>query len=351
MSDQVQVFWDPYLQAFVIELLNRNRSPSAASPIVVTPDDFQAPPTRTASFVMNPNAPLGSFRNPIPHSSEPATIAVKPTPVATPTPATQASAHPPLWPQMNTAPLGSFLNPFPHRAFMPLGNATTSPPPAPGPAPTPTSSSQAQPPTVTPDQGWQPTAAEVDALFGPPPLNPSTPDEAPQHPVPVTSHPTPASATSSRDERHTRTPGPRRVHFQDEEARVKANEDAAARAAAQARQNEAEVLDFTDADPARRLHSTRRKPPTPMPSTTFPIPPPAPVQSTSRPLQPESRNSSAGSFIDPLGGEGQYERWPLCTVCEDRPVMIRKNGIGFCDACFGQACAAEEVRKRADRRG
>ncbi|KAL8967643.1 MAG: hypothetical protein Q9197_005322 [Variospora fuerteventurae] len=64
---------------------------------------------------MNPNAPRGSFHNPIPHLSE-----------------------------SSTAPLGSFHNPFPHGAFKPLESAAYAPAPAPPSAAASTRSAQAR---------------------------------------------------------------------------------------------------------------------------------------------------------------------------------------------------------------
>ncbi|KAI4149991.1 MAG: hypothetical protein L6R39_002376 [Caloplaca ligustica] len=346
MSEEVQIFWDPYLEAFIIEIPSRNRSSSATPPIVVTPDDFQAPPTRTTAFVMDPNAPLGSFHNPIPHPSEPVNTALVPMPMITSGPASQARL---LWPPTNTGPLGSFQNPFPHEASTAPGNTSCSSPPVLAPT---SPSTPAQPHAATPEQGWRPTATEIEALFGTPSPHPLPHKEAPPHPIRGGPQPTERTATEPVEKPSTRTPGARHVHFQGEEDRQRANEDAAARAAAQARQNEAEVLGFTDLNAADRLGSTHRRPPTPKPSATGQVASSTSSPSTTRPLQPESRSSSTSSFIDPLptSGEYKYERWPLCAVCENRPVMIRKSGTGFCDACFGQACAAEELRKRGDRR-
>lgn len=370
MSDQVQIFWDPYLQAFIIEVSNRNRSPSAAPPIEVTSNDFQAPPTRTASFSMNLNAPLGSFYNPIPHSSDLATMAANPTPSATPIPTTQASLHPPSWPTPSTAPLGSFHNPIPDGVLMPPGIAAFNLPSGPPRFPVSTPDIPPRPYAPSLEQSWQPKAAKIDALSGPPPPKPSPPNGAAQIPLPTAAPaPAPERGSDSPSELNTvlnasqprthqaanparqsprRTRSGRRVHFQDKEARTQATREAEARAAARARRNEEEVLDFTDANAANRLNSTHRRPPTASPRATFPERPPTPTRSTSQSLQPESRNSSTGSFVDPRG-EWEFGRWPICTVCENRPVMINKSGIGFCDACFGQACAAEEARKRRDR--
>ncbi|KAI4186331.1 MAG: hypothetical protein LQ346_005714 [Caloplaca aetnensis] len=360
MSDQIQIFWDPYLKAFVIEVPTRNRSPSAPPPIVVTPDDFQAPPTQTASFSMNSNAPLGSFFNPIPHPSDPATMAASPVSMQIPTQAAQAPAQF-LWPQTATAPLGSFQNPVPYEICTPTGSAA-SPPTA-----VPSTASAATPGYAAQPQDWQPTTADSKVSSCPPAQNSSPPTGTIQQLLPnaaAASSPDPGMSLSSESSaiidslqptthegRSTRRPNRsrsnsgRRVYFNDEAARIRASRDAEAEASARARDNEAEVIEFTDVEAANRVRSRRGMTRTAVPSTTSSFL----AQPSSMPLQPESRSSSSGSFID-SGREWGYERWPLCTVCDDRPAMIKKSGIGFCDACFGQACAAEEARKRGSQR-
>ncbi len=360
MSDRIQIFWDPYLKAFVIEVPTRNRSPSAPPPIVVTSDDFQAPPTRTASFSMNPDAPLGSFFNPIPHSSDPATMAANPMSMQNSTQAPLAPAQL-LWPQTASAPLGSFQNPVPYEKCTPTGSASSPPPAISSTASAGTPGSAAQP------QVWQATTANTEVSFCPPPQNPSPSTGTYQQLLPNAAaasspdrcmslssessaiidslRPTPHEGRSTRRRNPSRSNSGRRVHFKDEAARKRASRDAEAEAGARARENEAEVVEFTDVEAANRVRSTRGMTRTTMPSTTSSLL----AQPSSMPLQPKSRNSSSGSFID-SGRDWGYERWPLCTVCEDRPAMIKKSGIGFCDACFGQACAAEEARKRGSQR-
>ncbi|KAL8718456.1 MAG: hypothetical protein Q9225_004404, partial [Loekoesia sp. 1 TL-2023] len=165
MSEQVQIFWDPYLKAFVIEVPNRNQPSSATPPLVVTPEDFQAPPTRAATFVVNPNAPLGSFYNPIPHPSESATAPVNTMPTNSPNPAFQASVHTPSWPQDPSAPLGSFHNPYPHGAFHPLAAVVQAPTPTPGSTPTHPATTPGSPQPLAPEPAWQPTAADFKEIF------------------------------------------------------------------------------------------------------------------------------------------------------------------------------------------
>lgn len=422
MSDQVQIFWDSYLKALVIEFPDRRPSPSQPPPIVVSPDHFQAPPTRAATSVMDSNAPLGSFYNPIPYPSEvAATGAVQPVPVNSPDPASQTPVHPPLWPQDSSAPLGSFSNPYPHGSPLPPVAAMQAPTPTPAPAISPPA------PDPTPSQptfepAWQPTAADFDEMFNHATSNPSpvtTPggpsamsnttevyDEAERRrilneiveeiiiqqsisrrtsPPPLPPPPRSQSQPQSSSSTPSLTPSTRQVHFQNKGSHLQATQAAAARAAERARQNEAEVLGFIDADEANRLRSTYRRPPTPMtnPGSAFQ---PSTAPSTTSPYAPHSPNSSTESVIDTLSqpgspipasplrnpgfstsaaashasrannannreGEREFERWPLCTICEDRPVTIRKGGLGFCDGCFGRACAAEEGRRgRGERR-
>lgn len=379
MSDRVQVFWDPYLKAFMIKVPSRIRSPSTTASIVVTPDDFQALPPRTDSFIMNPNAPRGSFHNPIPHLSESVTAA------ATPAAAAQAAVPTSTWTRSNTAPLGSFHNPFPHGAFKPLESAAYAPAPAPPSAPASTRSTQVTSHVSPSDRRWLPSAAEFDALFSYPGLNTSSLDGTAQHPAP-TSPSAPAPITLPRPQPSTprgngeppsagnlvpdafqptsqhptnpchqsspRVLDSRRVRFEEDQGRAQASQDAAMRAAARARENEAEVHEFTDSNAAGRLGLPYRRPPTPMPRPRPPTAQSTAEDPTDRVLQPGSRNSSTGSFVDPntMSGNVAYERWPSCTVCDDRPATIQKSRICFCDACFGQACAAEELRKKMSRR-
>ncbi|KAL8899248.1 MAG: hypothetical protein Q9207_006291 [Kuettlingeria erythrocarpa] len=359
MSDRIQIFWDPYLKAFVIEVPTRIRSPSATPPILVTPENFQAPPTRTASLSMNPNAPLGSFFNPIPHPSDAATMAASPVSNKSPTQAPLAPAQL-LWPRTASAPLGSFQNPVPY------GNRTHTGSAASPPAAVSSTASAATPGSTAQPQVWQASTANTEVSFCPPPQNPSPPSGTFQQLLPnaaAASSPDPGMSLSSKSSAiidslqptihegrstprrdQSRSNSGRRVHFNNEAARIRAGRDAEAEAGARARENEAEVVEFTDVGAANRVRSTRGMTRTAVPSTTSSFL----AQPSSMPLQPESRNSSSGSFIDP-GRDWGYERWPLCTVCGDRPAMIKKSGIGFCDACFGQACAAEEARKRGSQ--
>lgn len=379
MSEQAQLFWDHYLKTFVIEVPSRNRSPTAAAPIAATPDNFRALSPMTASFVTNPNAPRGSFFNPIPHLAKPATVA------ATPGPTSQASVYSFMCPQPNAAPLGSFHNPIPHGAFKPLENGAFAPASAALSPPAATVSAHATSVAFPPNRRWRPSAVEINTLFSSPRQSTLSPNRTAQHPGPTPSvaparitlnrprAPTPrgngeqssarnfgpsASQSSSQGTtnlRHQSLPRAidfRHVRFEDEQARAQASHDAASRAAARARENEAEVLEFTDANAAVRLGLPYRGLPTPGSRSIHPK-----LQSTvqhpvTRALQPESRNSSTGSFKDAntRSSDVAYERWPLCTVCDNGPATIHKSGVRFCNACFGQTCAAEEVRKRMSRK-
>ncbi|KAL8645504.1 MAG: hypothetical protein Q9210_006671 [Variospora velana] len=328
---------------------------------------------------MNSNAPRGSFHNPIPYFSEPVTAA------ATPAPAAQAAVPSSTWTRSNTAPLGSFHNPFPHEACKPLECAAYAAAPAPPSVPASTTSAKATSHVCPPDRRWLPSTAEVDALFSYPGRNNSSLEGTAQHPAPTpTSAPAPislhrpqASTPRGNSEQpsarnlvpntfqptfqhptnpcHLSSPrglDSRRVRFEEDQGRAQASQDAAMRAAARARENEAEVHEFTDSNAAGRLGLPYRRPPTPMPRSRPPTAQSAAEDPTDRALQPESRNSSTGSFVDPntTSGNVVYGRWPSCTVCDDRPATIQKSGICFCDACFGQACAAEELRKKMSRR-
>ncbi|KAL8752717.1 MAG: hypothetical protein Q9184_005648 [Pyrenodesmia sp. 2 TL-2023] len=275
MSDRVRIFWNPYLKAFVIEVPARNHSPSATPPIVVTSDDVQAPPTRTATFLMNPNAPLGSFYNPIPHSSAPTDMAASPMSIQVPTQVAPQPAQLP-WPQDPTAPLGSFQNPVPYESCMHAGSAASPPPAVSSPASDATAGLTAQP------QDWHPTTADIGTPFSPPPPNPSPNNGTMQHLVPNavpapspdrdmplsfdinaisdSLQPNTPEERSSYRQIPTRSNSGRRVHFHDEEVRTQASRDAEARAAARARENEAEVHDFIDAESANRQGSTRWRP-------------------------------------------------------------------------------------------
>ncbi|KAL9013133.1 MAG: hypothetical protein Q9173_002151 [Seirophora scorigena] len=296
MAEQAQLFWDQYLKTFVIEVPSRNRSPTAAAPKAATPDDFRAPATMTASFITNPNAPRGSFFNPIPHLAEPVTAA------ATPGPASQASVYSSMCPQPNAAPLGSFHNPIPHGAFKPLENGAFAPASAPSSPPAATGGAHATSVAFPPDRTWQPSAAEIDTLFSSARLTTLSPNRTAQHPGttrpvaptriifnrpqaptpygngelssardvgPTASQPSSQCATNLRHQSSPRAVDFRRVRFKDEQARAQASQDAASRAAARARENEAEVLEFTDTNAAERLGVPYRGLP---PGTTAGVP-------------------------------------------------------------------------------
>ncbi|KAL8837888.1 MAG: hypothetical protein Q9170_002363 [Blastenia crenularia] len=395
MSDQVQVFWDPYLKTFLIGVPNRSSLPSAAPPIVVTPASYQVATTRAVTFLMDPDAPLGSPYNPIPPSPKTARSGIMyPTPASHQIPAQQSTIHPPPWPQDPTAPLGSYRNPYPYGTPLPppiiASTPASTPPPASAPLPVPANVTYTQKQTPSFGPAWQPTADDFDKLFtttasskSPSPRsNPSTPILSGHSGIPnITSvyketkvqviasgavdkpisHNTQPSSSPSHPHSTNPTSNSPHVHFQDQATLARAAEAAAARA----RQNEAEVQDYIDSNAARTLRSALRRPPTPSPTSAFQPP-------SAAPRRTPSPTSSTGSTIDPLLGteaplpaapsrnpgfssrstsarssvrNDGYERWPLCAVCGDRPETIRKRGIGFCATCFGQACAAEEVRR------
>ncbi|KAL8934213.1 MAG: hypothetical protein Q9216_006016, partial [Gyalolechia sp. 2 TL-2023] len=345
MSEQVQVFWDSYLKAFVIEKPNCNSSASAR-PIVVSPDDSLAPPTRAAAFVMDSNAPLGSFHNPIPHPSEAATTGVgHPIPASSPDSASQTPVYPPLWPRDSSAPLGTFSNPYPHGAPIPPVAAKRTPAPDQAPAVPPATNPTPSQSTAKPV--WQPTAGDFDEMFNhttPKTSSSTTPANQPVTSSPAKSNdeagrrrildeiieqvmfqqsisrrtspsplpPPPKSQAHSQPQSPSPTtsasPSTRQVHFQDEASRAHATQAAALRAAERARQNEAEVAGFIDADEAHRLHSTSRRLPTPMPDPGGHVhQPPAtstPDPSNSHKTPRSSTSSSTESFSDTLSQPG-----------------------------------------------
>ncbi|KAI4179499.1 MAG: hypothetical protein L6R41_007810 [Letrouitia leprolyta] len=397
---------------------------------------------------MDPNAPLGSFHNPIPYPSEAtAASAVHPIPMTFPNPgfSTPTPAHTPSWLQDPSAPLGTFSNPYPQEAPVPPVAAPQAPTPAPAPAvppppppppPPATNPATTQPTPVTP---WLAAAADINQMFDemfshasptPSPINtpaipptasntttlyqeverqrmlneiieeviiqqtssrrtsptPPPPPPPPRPPLPPQPHPQPPSPNPNPNNRY--------VHFQNEVLRAQAAQAAALRAAERARQNEAEVQGFVDAEEATRLRSlyqNRPQPPIPMsntshtyPSRTAPPPPhhhhpPSPTSSTESVIDAFSQQGShipASTLRNPgfsrstpsnetpsgLGGreidserergrgrETEYERWPLCAICEEKPVLIQKAGVGFCNGCFGRACAAEKGRRGRGR--
>ncbi|KAI4279821.1 MAG: hypothetical protein L6R38_004938 [Xanthoria sp. 2 TBL-2021] len=380
MSNQVQIFWDPYLEALVYETPNQN-PPSVPPPAVVTPDEFQAPPTTVATFLRNPNAPLGSFHNP--HLDPSSTEAGVPPHLNMATPA--ASVHPQAtiqWQPDPSAPLGSYWNAHP---YAPPSPAT---PAAAPPTPLNVLSQQYDQPNHQMSLPTQPTWQEDFArMFNSMNLN------SPVSDPPVQAQPAANwSATAEAPSIQAATPNPlpprsrhrhrprsrsndrssgRHVRFADEGARIRANTQAAMMAALRAEENEMETREYIDAltvIPPRR----HRRRPTPMPPPTI-----------SEPEPPQSRSSSTASTIDPLTTRGApipaapsrnpgfhdprrevpprtgrsemaevgtHEMWPRCTVCEDRPATIRKFGIEFCEGCYGQALVAEERRGRSRER-
>ncbi|KAI4238366.1 MAG: hypothetical protein L6R40_005728 [Gallowayella cf. fulva] len=428
MSDQIQIFWDPYLQSYIIEVPEPDLSPSEPPPIVVTPDDFQAPPTNLASFVRDPNAALGSFTNPHPYIPSATATATVPEENRNMAAAGAATAIPPTtnpWLRDSSAPVGSLQNPHPY--VTPTSAPASAPESAPASAPAPVVAPAPSSTTTLDytgtgfhhlapqDQPWQPSAADIDALFNtiqllPPKSNPqaSTPQAPPQRSPPQPSPPHPDSsqqpstqtqtsdATSSARRRRRRPRSRSRSHshgrhlrFASPDTRALANAEAAARANLIAIQNEIETRAYIDAFAPMPHH----RPPTPMPippmmsgalnppATQPPALPPQPTSAAYPSAQPShSRSSSTASTIDPLTathapipaapsrnpgfhdprrGEGspatvgraeqleevEFEVWPLCAVCEDRPATIQKSGIRFCDGCFGQAWAAEGRRR------
>ncbi|CAO1600098.1 hypothetical protein XANCAGTX0491_003802 [Xanthoria calcicola] len=363
MSDQVQIFWDPYLGTLVFETPNLN-PPSLPPPAVVTPDEFQAPPTTVAIFQRDPNAPLGSFQNPHPPSTE----AGVPYPnMATPA----ASAQPQAtiqWQLDPSAPLGTYRNAHPYipptpaaappaptwqadfaRIFNSMNlNPSTSEPPVPGPPP------QAQP------------AADALATAAAP-----SPQATIPNPPPSSPHRRHRPRSHSRDRSSS---SGRHVRFADEGARLRANTAAAAQANRRALENELETREYIDASNAIPPRRHRRRTPTPPPAASAWNPTPAP---------PQPRSSSTASIIDPLTTRdapipaapsrnpgfqdprrdapagtrraemaevGMHERWPRCTVCEDLPATRGRSGIGVCEECYKEGFVAEERRGRSEER-
>ncbi|KAL8772088.1 MAG: hypothetical protein Q9209_002754 [Squamulea sp. 1 TL-2023] len=385
MSNQVQIFWDPYLKAFVLEIPNPNPA-SVPPPIVVSPDDFQATPTKVAYFVRDPNAPLGSFLNPIP--DPPSTGAGVPR-SSMATPAAPALPQGTIqWQPDPSAPLGSYGNAYP---YVPPAQRTpaTAVPQSPA-EPTPVHGHANAQASIPSEPTWQPNQADFNRLFNTVNPNPPVSDLATPAQPAVTQRTTAQASTTQaapanpstttyrqrqpRTRSRSRSNG-RHVRFADDTTRTRANAEAAARAHQTAQANEIETREYIDAHaPMPRL----RHSPTPIPPPTTDQP------STS---SPHSRSSSTASTIDPLTAQGApipaapsrnpgfhdprrstgavsttpanvgqgeaevgaYEVWPPCTVCEDRPATIRKFGIGFCDGCFGQAWAAEERRRGRSR--
>ncbi len=369
MSDQVQIFWDPYLETLVFETPNLN-PPSVPPPPVVTPDEFQTPPTTVAIFQRDPNAPLGSFQNPHPPSTG---VDILPFNMATPA----ASVQPPAtiqWQLDPSAPLGTYRNAHP---YIPPTPAT---PAAAPPAPTwqadfarifdsmNLNPSTSEPPVPDPPLQAQP-AADGSATAAAP---------SPQAPIrtspPSSPHRRYRPRYRSRD-RSSSSSG-RHVRFADEGARLRANTEAAAQASRRALENELETREYIDAA-ANAIPPYRHRPRTP-------TPPPAAVSSLNpTPSSPQTRSSSTASIIDPLTTRdapipaapsrnpgfqdprreapartrrsemaevGTHERWPRCTVCEDLPATRGRSGIGICEGCYKEGFVAEERRGRSEER-
>lgn len=388
MSNQVQIFWDPYLEALVFETPNQN-PPLVPPPTVVTPDEFQAPPTNLATFLRDPNAPPGSFHNPHPDPSS--TEAGVPPHLIMATPAASVLPQATIqWQPDPSAPLGSYWNAHPYVPPTPATPAAAAPP---APLNVPTHQyDQPNPQMALPMQpAWQEDFAR---MFNSMNLN-SPVSDPPVSGPPVQAQPAAnGSATTEAPSIQTATPNPlpprsrhrhrprsrsrdrssgRHVRFADEETRIRANTQAAMMAALRAEENEMETREYID---ALTVIPPRRRRPTPMP-------PPATSESNARPEPPQSRSSSTASTIDTLTTRGApipaapsrnpgfhdprrgapartgrsemaeigtYEIWPRCTVCEDRPATIRKFGIEFCEGCYGQALVAEERRGRSRER-
>ncbi|KAL8998829.1 MAG: hypothetical protein Q9169_002167 [Polycauliona sp. 2 TL-2023] len=377
MSDQIQVFWDPYLNALIFETPNTNPTSALPSPIV-TPDEFQAPPSTVATFIRDPNAPLGSFHNPHPHLTSTDT-GITPLSTAAPT----ASVFPQgsiQWQPDLSAPVGSYMNAHP---YVPQ---TLASPPAAAFAPPLVPTQQQDDPVHQTAMPTQPTwEADVARMFAAmnhhnpgsePPTqatqaaDASATSEAPSTQAAVT-EPTPPTTrrrhrATSRSRNSSRA---RRVRFADEMARIRANTEAAAQASRRAYENEMENKEYIDA--LTEVPPRHRRP--------TPVPAPGTAGLDARPETPQSRSSSTASTIDPMTAQGApipaapsrnpgfrdprraapartghsevavvgaYETWPLCTMCEHRPATIRKSGISFCDGCLGQALVAEERKGR-----
>ncbi|KAL8862260.1 MAG: hypothetical protein Q9178_001269 [Gyalolechia marmorata] len=347
MSNQVQIFWDPHLKTFVLEVPNSN-SPSVPPPTIVSPEDFQAPPTKVATFIRDPNAPLGSFGNPIPHPS--AIIQWQPDP---------------------SAPIGTYGNAHPYLPQTPVTPATASPAPSVGPT-----HPYIHPAVSDPQAHAQPTGG-----------GPATTQSSSTHAGTSNPHSTPRHESRPRSRSRSRSGG-RHVRFADAQTRIRANAEAAAEANLRALEDERETREYIDT----HAPMPRRRPPTPMPPTMsggwVPHPtsfgPQSKTDPRANPVQ--SRSSSTASTVDPLSTygapipaapsrnpgfrdprhngdpmalatmglyeeaeDGAYETWPSCAMCEDCPATVVMSGLKFCAGCFGQALAAEE-RSRGRRR-
>ncbi|KAL8925849.1 MAG: hypothetical protein Q9172_002053 [Xanthocarpia lactea] len=367
MSNQVQIFWDPHLKTFVLEVPNPN-SPSAPPPTIVSPEDFQAPPTKVATFIRDPNAPLGSFGNPIPHPS--AIIQWQPDP---------------------SAPLGTYGNAHPYLPQTPVTSAAASPAPSIGPTHPYIQASQLASILTNPisqaNLDSNPAVSDPQAHAQPTGVGPTTTQASSTHTGTSNPQSTPRQESGPESRSRSRSRG-RHVRFADAQTRIRANAEAAAEANLRALEDERETREYIDT----HAPMPRRRPPTPMPPRMsggwVPHPtsfgPQSETDPRANPVQ--SRSSSTASTVDPLSTYGApipaapsrnpdfrdprrngdamalatiglyeeaensaYETWPSCAMCEDRPATVVMSGVKFCAGCFGQALAAEE-RSRGRRR-
>ncbi|KAL8800171.1 MAG: hypothetical protein Q9182_005372 [Xanthomendoza sp. 2 TL-2023] len=318
------------------------------------------------TFTRDPSAPLGSFENPHPYegptaATHPAT-ATAPASVQASTPTARTTHHgdQPDPPTTTLEDIASYMDP---EEIDVLFNILDANPTASDPQP-------ANPPAST-----QPPA----------PPQPTTPQPPPTQLPPPTTHHHHRQQSPSRSRSRSRSHN-RHVRFTSPETRQRANTEAANRAHHRAIQTERETRNYIDTTPPLPRH---RRPPTPMPlfppmmSGALPTPSDVPQQTPAS----HSRSSSSASTTDPLNTpaapipaapsrnpgfhdprrttttptinptrqrqatvsrpepeEGDYDIWPRCAVCDDRPATIHKSQIHFCDGCFGQACAAEWSR-------
>ncbi|KAL8671673.1 MAG: hypothetical protein Q9168_003821 [Polycauliona sp. 1 TL-2023] len=372
MSNQVQVFWDPHLNALVFEPPSTN-TPSTPASTIVTPDDFQAPPTTMATFIRNPDAPLGSFHNPHPHLTS--TEAGIPQLSRAPPTASVFPQGTMQWQRDLSAPMGSYMNAHPYIPQTPVTPATAAPTPPTAPT---SQHDRSDHQTATPTQPtWHEDFARIFAAMNRHPPVSEPPDQAEQAVAASTAAETPSTQAATADlvppttrRRHrarSRSRNRHRVRFADQTARTRANTEAALRAQRRAYENEMENREYIDtltAVPPRYRRPTPVTPQTTASADARPEPPPSRSSSTASTIDPmtthgapipaaPSRNpgfrdprraASARSGHSEMVEVGAYETWPLCNVCEDRPATFRRDGIGFCERCLGQALVAEEQR-------
>ena len=382
MSNQCQIFWDPYLNTLIYEIPTTNYH-SAPSPAIVTPEDFQAFPNTVATFTRNPNAPLGTFQNPHPHPYPSATAANVPHPnMAAPT--TPVSPQGRIqWQIDPSAPVGSYFNAHPYVPPTPIIPTTAAP--AAFVVPAHQHDHPVDQTAIPTRPTWQ---EDFTRMFNSINLNASMSEPAPpphretaadalastEAPSTQAADPNP-HAPKTRQRQRTRSrsrnrSSGRHVRFADEETRRRANAEAAAVAALRAHEMEVENREYIDTLSVIPPH---RQPRTHDPASAI-------AGSDGEQESPQPRSSSTASTIDPMTTHGApipaapsrnpgfrdprsdvparvghsemaetcvYEEWPPCNVCQDRPATIRNFGILFCEGCLGQALVAEERRGRS----